>query len=136
MWSEFKNRKKYENKVVQKYICDPYLLQRPPEYSGRKFDIRQWVLLTSHKGRPLIYKYHTAYCRFSSEVYSLASLDTDIHLTNYSVFRESSQAEALSVLMLEDFFGYALSDLRVKYAQQANDIIVETVLSCRQIRYQ
>jgi hypothetical protein len=38
--------------------------------------------------------------------------------------------------MLDDFFGFALSDLRVKYSQQANDIILKTVLSCREIRYQ
>lgn len=119
MWNEFKNRKKYENKVVQRYISNPYILQRPPEFSGKKFDIRQWVLLTSHKGQPIIYKYHTAYCRFSSEIYSLANLDTEIHLTNYSIFKGTSETKTLSVLMLEDLFGYALSDLRVKYAQQA-----------------
>ena len=82
------------------------------------------MLLTSHKGQPVIYKYQTAYCRFSSEAYTLASLDNEVHLTNYSIFKGNNEAETLSVLMLEDFFGYALSDLRVKYAQQANDIII------------
>lgn len=50
---------------MQKYIPNPYLLSNPQELAKRKFDIRQWVLVTSYKSRPIIYKYHTAYCRFS-----------------------------------------------------------------------
>lgn len=65
MWREFKNRKKYENKIIQQYISNPYLLMKGNGFGRRKFDVRQWVLVTAFKNRPIIYKYHTAYCRFS-----------------------------------------------------------------------
>jgi glutathionylspermidine synthase len=74
MWSEFKNRKKYENKIIQKYISNPYILQKPQSFAGRKFDIRQWVLVSSYKGKHIIYKYHTGYCRFSHEQYHINKL--------------------------------------------------------------
>ena len=51
-------------KIVQKYIGRPLILK-----CGRKFDIRQWVLVKSFM--PLeAYTFQYCYCRFSSEPYS------------------------------------------------------------------
>jgi hypothetical protein len=124
-WYYFKNRKKYENKIMQQYIANPYLLETGP-LKGRKFDIRQWVLLVSGDSQIATYLYHTAYCRFASNPYSLVRLDSDIHLTNYSLH----QQEGPSVMMLEELFAAAKEDLRSKYHQQATYIVKQVVSHC------
>lgn len=66
--------------VVQKYIEQPFLVDQ------RKFDIRQWFLVTSWS--PLeLYIYDEAYCRFSKEQFSLDNFDKFIHLTNQAIQR-------------------------------------------------
>ena len=107
-WHEFKNRKKFENKIMQRYLPNPYLLPGNGLFSGRKFDIRQWVLIISHNQQPAVFRYHTAYCRFSAQKFTLRKLSREIHLTNYSLFKEENDEEALpSVMMLEDLFSCA-----------------------------
>lgn len=66
-------------KIVQKYIERPLLLD-----CGRKFDIRQWVLVKSFM--PLeAYLFEHCYCRFSASKYSCNNSENlFIHLTNYS----------------------------------------------------
>lgn len=69
--------------LVQKYIEDPLLLEiNSYKY---KFDIRQWVLVTSLS--PLtVYIFDGFYCRMCSNPFDFASFkDTSRHLTNYSV---------------------------------------------------
>jgi hypothetical protein len=67
--------------VVQKYVDRPLLI------SGRKFDLRLYVCVTSF--HPLtIYLHEEGLCRFASEPYtsSQASIENVfVHLTNYSV---------------------------------------------------
>lgn len=58
------------NKIIQKYIEEPFLLSEPEAFAGRKFDIRQWVLLTNVNSQPLIYVYDEAYCRFSDSIFT------------------------------------------------------------------
>lgn len=67
--------------IAQKYIERPLLLQ-----GGRKFDIRQWVLLTELEPRPVAFWFKRSYLRFCSRRFELSRLqDRFTHLSNYSV---------------------------------------------------
>ena len=71
--------------VVQKYMENPLVIAK------RKFDIRQWVLVTCWN--PLtIYFYDECYARFSAAEYSEADSDLDnqhVHLVNNSINKYS-----------------------------------------------
>lgn len=69
--------------IVQKYIENPLLIH------NRKFDIRQWVLISSFS--PLtVWFYEDCYLRFSAEPYDICDFDNKFaHLTNNSVVKYS-----------------------------------------------
>ena len=71
--------KKEQSKVVQKYIESPLLLKK------KKFDLRQWVLVTSWD--PLdVYVFDNAYLKLCSTSFSLNDLsDVYCHLSSFSI---------------------------------------------------
>ena len=71
------------NIVLQKYIENPLIIYK------KKFDIRQWVLITSI--HPLtIWKWEEPYLRFSAENYDIENINNIYsHLTNNSIAKHS-----------------------------------------------
>lgn len=83
--------------VIQKYIEKPLL------YNSRKFDIRQWAVVTNSFE---IYMYKYGYLRTSSNDYNLQSTDNYVHLTNQCLQNQSKQYErfeAGNTLSFEEF---------------------------------
>ncbi|XP_019907512.2 probable tubulin polyglutamylase TTLL9 isoform X2 [Esox lucius] len=76
---EQRDETQVESYVAQRYIENPYLI------SGRKFDLRVYVLVTSYI--PLrTWLYRDGFARFSSTRFSLNSIDDHyVHLTNVAV---------------------------------------------------
>lgn len=74
--------------IIQKYIEQPLVVH------GRKFDIRQWVLLTS--ASPLtVWLYDEPYLRFCAEEYDLADVGNVFkHLSNNSIAKYSDEFKA------------------------------------------
>jgi tubulin monoglycylase TTLL3/8 len=79
------NQENINGLVVQKYIENPLLIY------GKKFDIRQWVLLTSL--RPLtIWLWDDPYLRFSAEEYNIDNFSNIYsHLTNNCIAKYSKK---------------------------------------------
>eukprot|EP00929_Paragymnodinium_shiwhaense_P089544 TRINITY_DN49692_c0_g1_i1.p1 TRINITY_DN49692_c0_g1~~TRINITY_DN49692_c0_g1_i1.p1 ORF type:complete len:1309 (-),score=228.17 TRINITY_DN49692_c0_g1_i1:60-3986(-) len=86
------------NRVVQKYIEQPLLL-----FSGRKFDIRQWVLVRSFE--PLeVYMFSDCYLRLCSEPFDLGDLSNrQRHISNWSVNRHGKHVTEGAVASLDEF---------------------------------
>jgi len=79
---DFSKTKHY---IVQKYIENPLIVCK------RKFDIRQWVLISSFN--PLkVWIFHEMYLRFSAEEYSTDLISSKfMHLTNNSIMKHYEQ---------------------------------------------
>lgn len=77
--------------VVQKYIENPLIV------CGKKFDIRQWVLISC--GDPLtIWIYKRCYLRFSIEDYDDENIANPyIHLTNNSISKKSLKFDQAAI---------------------------------------
>ena len=74
--------------IIQKYIENPYL------YKNRKFDIRVWVLVT-HELK--VYMFKEGHIKTSSKVYDLNSKNTFIHITNYTLQKQSAEFSKFEV---------------------------------------
>ena len=70
--------------ITQKYIESPLIIQQ------KKFDIRQWVCVTSWKPKLQIWFYQENYLRFTSENYDPNQLHNKFaNLTNATVNKEN-----------------------------------------------
>jgi tubulin monoglycylase TTLL3/8 len=94
--------------VVQKYIENPLIIFQ------RKFDIRQWVLITNSD--PLtVWVYKKSYLRFSLENYSDDNLSNPfIHLTNNSISKTSKKFDTSEIKgcmwSIEQFQDYLITE--------------------------
>jgi tubulin monoglycylase TTLL3/8 len=74
--------------VAQKYIENPFLI------NGKKFDIRQWVVVTDWN--PVtIYIYEECYFRLCMQDYNLDTFDPFVHLSNNSIQSTSEGFETI-----------------------------------------
>eukprot|EP00347_Sterkiella_histriomuscorum_P013320 403365167 len=96
--------KKSQSKIVQKYIENPYLVNK------KKFDIRQWVLVTSWE--PLdVYIFQSAYLKICGSEFNLQNLsDQYRHLSNFTVQKNNNQPSQWEDLVMsnEQFQEYLL----------------------------
>lgn len=86
-------------RVVQKYIERPLLI------NNSKFDIRQWVLVTSFE--PLtVYFFNNCYLRLCQLPFNLDSLEAYRHLANYSLQKNIAKNQEETVWSLSRFIEY------------------------------
>lgn len=85
------------NRIVQKYIERPLLL-----FGGRKFDIRQWVLVRSFD--PLhIFAFSSCYLRLCNEPFDLGDLtNRQRHISNWAVNKHGRHVLEGAVASLDD----------------------------------
>ncbi len=91
---------KTETTLIQKYIENPFL------FNNRKFDIRVWVLVT-HKLEVFLFK--EGHLKLSSVDYDINSVNSYVHLTNFSVQKynpDFSTKEVGNELSFEAFQKY------------------------------
>jgi hypothetical protein len=95
---------KMNARVIQKYIERPLLLATSK--GNCKFDIRQWVLVTSFE--PLtVYMYNSCYLRLCQRAYDLNNIsDTYSHLANFSLQKSVAKSAEDTVWSLERFLSY------------------------------
>merc|ERR1719453_1935321 len=88
----------HTDRVVQKYVEKPLLL-----FSGRKFDIRQWVLVRSFD--PLeAYMYSDCYLRLCNEPFDLGDLaNRQRHISNWTVNKHGKNVAEGAVASLDAF---------------------------------
>eukprot|EP00929_Paragymnodinium_shiwhaense_P074709 TRINITY_DN3823_c0_g1_i1.p1 TRINITY_DN3823_c0_g1~~TRINITY_DN3823_c0_g1_i1.p1 ORF type:complete len:907 (-),score=215.11 TRINITY_DN3823_c0_g1_i1:76-2796(-) len=86
------------NRIVQKYIEKPLLL-----FSGRKFDIRQWVLVRSVA--PLkVFVFSECYLRLCNSMYDVGDLkDRQRHISNWQVNKHGRNVVDGACVSHEDF---------------------------------
>lgn len=116
------------NRVIQKYIEKPLLL-----FSGRKFDIRQWVLVRSIS--PLrIFLFSDCYLRLCNEMYDLGDLKTrERHISNWQVNKHGKNVIDGACVSLPDFKSELLEITgsetfwEDRLLPQLQDIVVQTL---------
>jgi hypothetical protein len=116
------------NRVVQKYVERPLLL-----FSGRKFDIRQWVLVKSVM--PLrIFLFSECYLRLCNEMYDLGDLrNRERHISNWQVNKNGRNVSDGAVASLQEFrdelqeITGSRSHWEDKLQPQLQEIVIQTM---------
>lgn len=110
--------------IVQKYMENPLTIAK------RKFDMRQWVLVTDWN--PLtIYFYHECYARFSVDEYTTNNQELDncyVHLVNNSIGKNSENFHKRVVAengVEIDGYMWSFNDLAnyLQYCTGGNDVL-------------
>jgi hypothetical protein len=132
------------NCVAQKYIERPLLVRK-----RRKFDIRQWVLVTNLN--PLvIYGFSECYLRLSGREFDLKATDSFTHLCNHSIQKsDSRESDSIggqgtevglcdTMMTLEEFkdclraIDPTVDLFETKIFPQIRQTSIESVLCCRE----
>ncbi|EAR93620.1 tubulin glycylase 3E (macronuclear) [Tetrahymena thermophila SB210] len=126
---------KMQARIVQKYIERPLIFQgaKYKKLNNKKFDIRQWVLVTSFK--PLkIYFFTSSYLRVCSQSFDLDNIKIlSKHLTNFSLNKNSLAKENWdeTVVELKDFISYLKEFKNIDYQEDVKpkikDLVIETI---------
>jgi hypothetical protein len=114
-------------RVIQKYIERPFLLNI--EGKSFKFDIRQWVLVTSWE--PLeLYVFDACYLRVCQEEFSLEDIaNLYRHLTNYSIQKSVAKSQEATVWSSLQFSTYleALGHRWEAVCSRLHRVILDTI---------
>lgn len=111
--------------VVQKYIEHPLVIE------GKKFDIRQWVLIQDYNP-PKIWFYNECYLRFCADDYSLDNIyNRFIHLTNNSVQKYNKKANLeKSMWTMGELAAHIGEDKWKEFQEKIKNIVVWSIKSC------
>lgn len=113
--------------VIQKYIENPLLVE------GRKFDIRQWVLIQDYNP-PRVYFYEESYLRFCMDDFSLDNIHNRfVHLTNNSVQKHNKAKKAMiedSMWEMDRFAKHLGPDKWQAIQQKIKNIVVWSIKAC------
>ena len=114
--------------VVQKYIENPLLI------NGRKFDIRQWGLVTEWS--PLgLWFYEKCYLRFAVNQYDARNRSKYIHLTNNSISKKNVNFDSeQSMMNCGDFSDLLRRNFQVDFSHIKKQLkaLTYTCLACCQ----
>jgi len=132
--------KKVQAKVIQKYIERPFLLLLPGprgKLEKRKFDIRQWVLVTSIN--PLIvYMFNSCYLKICGSEFSLRDFkDKYKHISNFSIQKNNQRITKINDLIMnvEQFIAHLKEHYNIKLDWEKDmlpklgDIVKATIYS-------
>jgi tubulin monoglycylase TTLL3/8 len=111
--------------VIQKYIEHPLVID------GRKFDIRQWVLIQDYCP-PKVWFYKECYVRFCTDEYSLDNIyNRFIHLTNNSVQKYNKKADIeKSIWNMGELVGRVGAGCWSEVQEKIKNIVVWSIKSC------
>lgn len=123
------------NRIVQKYIERPLIFKGGlSRLINRKFDLRQWVLVTSYS--PLrVFRFSECYLRICSDTYEPEQIkQLQRHLTNYSFNKQHFSNQADSVASLDELRDVLRAERGCDYDTQLlpriDEIIKEVMRRC------